>query len=202
MRRFAALAVIALIAGAMLWGCSDPEDDDSPNDLSCPLRTSPDSLLAQLVWAYEHEDVDVYLDCLADSFTFFLCEDDWQSDPTLPHFWRLSEEETIHSNMFGEAGDVDSIYLALETLSVDTVSVPDGRGVGWEYEEDVDLRVYIGQTVYLAGDETAFTIRVDPDDVGPNGETLYEVWEWRDLEWTGRAATEQTSWGRIKAFFR
>jgi hypothetical protein len=204
MARITACLLLCAMAGAVLWGCSSSTEPDLPADLPYPLRTSPDSLLAQLRWAYEHEDLDVYMECLADSFTFYLCEDDWTNDPTLPQFWRRLEEDAIHTNMFAEAGSVDRITLTLTTTDVDTVSIPDGRGVGWVYEESVDLRVYVGSTIYLATQPNAFTIRLDPDEVGPNAEALYEIWAWRELDhWRGGASSMVSrSWGSVKAMFR
>ena len=206
MARLPACVLLCALAGAVLWGCTSSSDPDLPDPLPYPLRTSPENLLARFEWAYENEDREVYLDCLADSFTFYLNEDDWTNDPTLPRFWRLSEEDTIHTHMFAEAGDVDRIMLTLTMTSVDTVSVPDdgGRGTGWEYTEAVDLRVFVGTTIYLATTPQAFIIRVDPDEVGPEGETLYEMWAWYDLEYAdgGARSGEESTWGSIKALYR
>jgi hypothetical protein len=208
MARSVALAALLALVAALVWGCSHPTDHEIPPDLPYPLRSSPDSLMAQFVWAYENMDLGVYLDCFADSMVFYLSETDVQEHPELePGYWRKAVEETIHGRMFtDDAMRADSIHLALTTTAVDTVSVPDGRGrgTGWKYTEAVDLRLYIGgEWMYWARSPSVFVIRQDPDDTGPGGETLYEIWEWRELDdsqdGTGR---EHRTWGAIKAMYR
>ena len=203
-------AVVALLAltGALVWGCSHPTNHEIPPDLPYPLRSSPDSLMAQLAWAYEDMSLGVYLDCFADSFVFYLSEEEVEENPELePGYWRKAVEETIHAGMFGgSAVSADSIRLALTTTEIDTVSVPDGRGrgTGWEYREAVFLRLYVGDTEYWATKPSVFVIRQDPDDVGPNGQTLYEIWEWRELD-DGKCGGRQAvmrSWGALKALYR
>jgi hypothetical protein len=209
MARSMAIVLLLALTGALMWGCSSPTDHETPPDLPYPLRSNPDSLMAQLVWAYNNMDLDVYLDCFADSLVFYLSEEEVAEHPELePGYWGKAVEETIHASMFGSgAVHADSIYLALRTTDIDTVSVPDGcgRGVGWQYREAVNLRLYVGgDWMYWAAAPSAFIIRQDPDDVGPSGETLYEVWEWRELAPAMRegVGTEQSSWGSIKAMYR
>lgn len=209
MVRFLAIVALLGLAGALVCGCSSPADHETPPDLPYPLRSSPDSLMAQLEWAYSNMDLEVYLDCFADSLVFYLKEDDVAEHPELePGYWRKAVEDTIHAHMFGDgAMSASRIELTLTTTAIDTVSVPEerGRGVGLEYAEAVDLRVYVGGGwMYWATAPSIFVIREDPDDVGPDGETLYEIWEWREIDPWARdgARAEQSSWGSIKALYR
>jgi hypothetical protein len=144
------------------------------------------------------------MDCLADSFVFYPREEDVNAPGGLPPFWRRGAEDTIHTNMFSEEGPVDRITLTLTTTSIDTVSIPGERGAEWIYTEDVDLRVWIGSNMYWATTPSGFTVALDLDDVGPQGETLYEIREWHDLDiWRGGAVPdEESSWGTVKALFR
>jgi len=164
--------------------------------------------MAQFVWAYENMDLEVYLDCMADSMFFYLDPYDVEYHPELePGYWSKAVEETIHARMFGEAAGASSISLTLATTGIDTVSVPGGRGrgTGWEYRESVDLRVYVeGGWTFWAAHPSVFVIRQDPDDIGPNGETLYEIWEWREpSDWDLHGARgEMSSWGAIKFLYR
>jgi hypothetical protein len=207
MARSRAIVTLLALTGALLWGCSHPTDNEGPPDLPYPLRSSPDSLMVQFVWAYNNTDLDVYLDCFADSMVFYLNPDEVAGNPELePGYWRKAVEDTIHAHMFGDgAMSADGIELTLTTTAVDTVSVPDGRGVGWEYTEAVDLRLYIdGGWTFWATAPSVFVIRQDPDDVGPNGEPLYEIWEWREIDHFMRDGVRavQSSWGSIKALYR
>ena len=209
MARSAATAVLVALVAALVWGCSSPTDHEIPPDLPYPLRSSPDSLMAQFVWAYENMHLGAYLDCLADSMVFYLSEEDVQGNPDLePGYWRKAVEETIHSRMFGGlAWSADSTRLTLTTIDIDTVSVPDDRGrrgTGWKYTEAVFLRLYVGEVQYWATQPNVFVIRQDPDDTGPGGETLYEIWEWRELDdWKcGGRQAEMRSWGALKVLYR
>jgi hypothetical protein len=203
----AAAALLSCVAFA-LWGCSNPTGSDDDDDDLYPLRSSPDSLLAKFVKAYENMDVEAYLDCLADSMLFYLCEEDVASNPELePGYWTKAVEDSIHHGMFGGgAWGADSIALELTTTDIETLRIAGDRArlVGWRYEEDVDLRVWIGDTWrYWARNPSSFVISVDPDETGPHGEPLYEIGEWRDLEpwWRAGTAREWTSWGLIKTLY-
>jgi ketosteroid isomerase-like protein len=209
MARPAATVVLLALIGASIGGCIFTTDHDTPVDDPGPLRSSPDSLIAQLQWAYNNMDLDAYLDCFADSLVFYLSEEEVAEHPELqPGYWGKAVEDSIHAHMFGDgAMSASGIDLTLTTTAIDTVSVPDGRGrgVGWQYREAVDLRLHVGGNwMYWATAPSIFIIRQDPDDVGPRGETLYEVWEWREVDHAmrGGGRTEQSSWGAIKAMYR
>lgn len=208
MARFVGIVALTALTGALVSGCLFTTEGNTPVDAPYPLRSSPDSLMAQFVWAYENMDLEAYLDCMADSLVFYLDPDEVECHPDLePGYWSKAVEETIHSRMFDEATGASSIALQLTTTGIDTVSVPDkgGRGVGWEYTKAVDLRLHVGGTwTYWAAHPSVFVIREDPDDVGPNGETLYEIREWReDRYWQrGDRREEMSSWGAIKFLYR
>ncbi len=160
--------------------------------------------MAQFVWAYENMDLEAYLDCMADSLVFYLDPDEVENNPELePGYWSKAVEETIHARMFDGTAGASSISLTLTTTGIDTVSIPDGlgRGVGWEYTKAVDLRVYVdGGWTFWASHPSVFVIRQDPDDVGPEGETLYEIWEWREVRYLQRG--QSMTWGAIKSLYR
>lgn len=201
-----AAAWLAFLAGLGLSGCSSPTKTDDPVELPYPLRASPDSLIAQFVWAYENMDLEVYLDCLADSMLFYLSERDVENDPELePGYWGKAVEQAIHESMFGDGPLSPSrIELRLTPVAIETLRALGGQGrpIGWRYREAVDLRIYIGVWTYWATMPSLFEIRLDPDDVGPSGEPLFEIVEWQELDdWLGRAGREQTSWGAIKALY-
>jgi len=107
--------------------------------------------------------------------------------------------------MFDEAGGVDRIDLSLTTSSMTPIPGPNPEDppLGWEFHQVVDLEVHIGSTVYLAQEPSIFRVRPDPDDLGPNGETLWEIHEWYDLSPAQRGGTrsEEASWGTVKAMF-
>ncbi len=201
------MAVVALLTlvGMMLWGCNQPTDnggDPDPDDWA--LRTSPQNVLENLISAYENKDVEHYVDCLAADFTFWMNEQEVIDHPEyLPGYWDKASERQIHEAMFGEGG-AETITLTLTQVG-DPVEIEPphpGDPVHWEYSESVDLRVHVHEngvpTTYWATAPSKFEFRIDEDQVGPSGETLWEIVNWHD-EPGGRES--RSSWGSIKALY-
>jgi hypothetical protein len=166
-----------------------------------PLRDTPDDVLEKLRLSYIYMDADAYLDCLAEDFIFYLNPDDLTPESGLPEYWGKGAEDTIAHNMFGDGTPIDSIGLALSLVgSPDEIP---GPPPSWEYRENVDLRVYLEYITYLAGEGEIYVIGIDPNDVGPTGEELWEIVEWYDVEeFRGTGSVEDASWGVIKSLFR
>ena len=174
-------------------------------------RTSPTEVIDQLEAAYVAMDSLSYLDCLSEDFQFFPCEEDVQDpDAGIPPVWYKPDERTIHGNMFDESNGVSSILLTLTTVNIvhDPGADPDDPlDDTYEHTEDVDFRVMIdGWFTFLVTAPSGFHVRVDPDEEGPYGETMWEIYEWYDLASEGRGDVsgrrEWTTWGGIKAMFR
>jgi hypothetical protein len=175
-----------------------------------PDRTTPGGVIEKLRLAYVSMDAAAYLDCLAGDFVFHTAEED-QNDPQnpLPETWGWSDEYTIHGNMFGPGTDVDRIILALtnEDVTHDPGTDPeDPSDDTYEYLVSSDLRVYIPITgddlILLATSDQRFLLRVDPDEQGAGGATLWEIVEWRDDVYYGSKRSEEQTWGAIKGLFR
>jgi len=173
-------------------------------------RTSPAEVIDQLEAAYVAMDTTDYLDCLSEDFQFFPCQDDVNNpDLDIPPVWWKAAERTMHENMFDESSDVMSISLTLTTTEVvhDTgIDPQDPLDDIYVHTEDVDLRVNLYSAVtYLATAPSEFHLRVDPDEEGPYGETMWEVYLWYDLGGEGRGAVagrvEDATWGGIKALY-
>ncbi len=173
-------------------------------------RTSPAEVIDQLEAAYVAMDTMSYLDCLSEDFIFYPCEDDVQNpDLDIPPEWYKSDERTMHGNMFDESSDVMSILLTTTTTEVfhDTgIDPQDPLDDIYVHTEDVELWVNTyGGVTYLATAPSEFHVRVDPDEEGPYGETMWEVYEWYDLSDPGRGNVDDgrvyTSWGGIKALY-
>jgi hypothetical protein len=174
-------------------------------------RTSPAEVIDQLEAAYVAMDTMNYLDCLSGDFIFYPCEDDVQNpDLEIPSEWYKPDERTMHGNMFDESSDVMSISLTLTTTEVvhDTgIDPQDPLDDIYVHTEDVELWVnLVTGTTYLATAPSEFHLRVDPDEEGPYGEAMWEVYEWYDLSDPGRGNVDDgrvyTSWGTIKALYR
>jgi hypothetical protein len=205
-RLFAAMLAL-FVPLSFLCGCSNPSDggDDGGDGDVAPLRTSPASALERLAWAYNHMDAEIYLDCLSEDFAFFLDPEEVEEHPELPAYLNKPDERTIHEAMFGsqDGRAVDSVELTLTQIG-DPIPIEIDPGVfHYQYKESVDLRVRVGDIIYLATAPVLFEFREDEDQTGPGGETLWEVCAWYDI---GRgkhrgSAVQLTSWGTIKVLF-
>ena len=223
-RRRTRILAILMALGLMLTaagGCSNPfaptggGGGGGGGEASYRDRLTPGDVLHNLDTAYEYMNDEEYLDCLAEEFLFHTAVAD-QEDPLnpLPEDWDKQTERLIHQNMFGDETDVDRITLTLTNQGIeydsgfDPEDPTDDRS---SYVEAVDLRVYIPITgddlILLATANNMFVFGIDPNEVGPNGETLWEVKEWHDLDERTRdsvpegGAPELTSVGRLKARF-
>jgi hypothetical protein len=208
MNRARVLFPVAFVT-LLLVGCSSsgPEIDD-PDGPSYRERTTPENVIYDLNLAYVEMDADEYLACLADSFVFHLNPDDvGNPDHPLPEYWGKDEEETIHRSMFAEGSDVVSISLTLTTSFIDFVPgpLPGSADDRWLYHEQVDLRVTVvdvpENTTYHATAPVEFLFQIDPNEVGPHGEQLWEIIDWWDLRVTALRVPD-ISWGTIKALWR
>jgi hypothetical protein len=213
--RRAGVVVVSLVLVLLGAGCWNPfappgGGDPPPVEVQYKLRTSPENVIYNLNTSYTWRNADEYLACLADSVVFHLNPADVNNpqDP-LPPYWGKDEEETIHRNMFAQGSDVQSISLTLTTSLIDYL--PDLNR--WQYRDAVDLRVLVTDvpenTTYVATAPSEFLFQIDPNEVGPEGQPLWEIIHWWDMSATAAArsaapGSDETSvsFGRLKAMYR
>ncbi len=212
------LAVIVLVAVLVmpLSGCWNPfappgGDPQDPVDEGFRERTSRENVIHNLIRAHEEMDAEYYLDCLADTFEFWLYPDDVHADPTLPWYWTKATETEIAEGMFGEGTDIDYITLTL-TQYGDESEIPAADPLdpsSWQYEHITDLRVYITveDLQYWANAGARFLFSVDPNETASNGADLWEIAKWHDIAISGRSSHdpedgEEISFGRLKEMYR
>jgi len=216
LRRIAVSALSVLLV-ASLTGCwnpfaPDPGDDPPPPvQVQYKLRTSPQNVIHNLNTSYVYMNAAEYLDCLADTFIFYLNPDDITEDPELPVSWGKHTEETIHNNMFGEGTDVEGIALIFTHRLDEWFPNDPGDPLDDEYIyiEDIDLRVQLPPDLTLHAEAPAeFLFKVDPNETGPSGEVLWEISKQWDRSTgpprrgDGAADGERVSLTHIKAAFR
>ncbi len=189
--------MLVLVLALGVWGLSGctnpfapppgpPEDPEPP-----PERTNPENVLEVLRRSYVDMSAQDYLDCLAEEFIFYTAEAD-QNDPNnpLPEDWGKQMERVIHENMFADDTDVDNITLTLTNQSIDFdpgADPLDPADDTYGYVEGVDLRVNIpieggDYLTLLATANNKFVFQVDPNEVSSEGEILWEIIEWHDLD--------------------
>ncbi len=217
-RGCAAAALLGLLAWGLggCWNPFAPPPGDPPDDpVEWDMRDTPQHVLDNLVKAYEHKDAAHYLDCLAEDFMFWANPDEVEDHDELePGYWDKAEERVIHEEMLGEDG-AETIALTL-TQDGDPQQIEGPNPWDppeWKYEEAVDLRVYVitpeGPLTLLATAPSMFQFRIDQDQEGPNGETLWEIVRWDDLPGSGSRdgvasdeSGDRISVGRLKAMFQ
>ncbi len=196
------VAGTALIISGLLAGCSNTACPEEEVD-SYPPRTSPANVIAKLVETYEAMDAGGFVDCLSDTFEFWLNPDDL-NDPgnPLPQFWNLADESTIAENMLGPGTDVERVQLTLTLLGNPVeVPTPGGGESSWQCVYSVDLWVYLPNDLILWANAAArFLVSADPDATSPSGGTLWEIVKWEDIY--DPARSENSTWGGIKALYR
>lgn len=222
--RWLAAFVLAAVAGSTVVGCWNPfapegGGDTPPVKVQYKPRTSPANVIYNLNTAYKFRNADEYLACLAENFEFTLNpEDSGNPDNDLPVSWGKQEERDIHRAMFSDTTAVDHRVDHID-LTLTNIFIEFDQGADpniqeddrYTYREDTDLRVYIGELTLLADANQDFVFQIDPDETGENGETLWEVVEWFDLQGDTRGkeltdvsteGAEPISFGRLKAMFR
>ena len=210
LRRRLLVSGLCLVVALSATGCwnpfAPPEGEDPPVNVSYKLRTSRENVLHNLRQAYVYKNLDEYLDCMSEDFMFYLNPDDPYEDPENPldDSWDKQTEEDIHEAMFA---DVERISLTMTHISDQVIDPPDpGDPPTWEYVEEIDLRVAIPPDLTLLADaDQKFLFQIDPLEVGPAGETLYEIYEWHDLPALRRDDApdgERVTVSALKAMYR
>jgi hypothetical protein len=207
------VAVCLALASGGCWNPFAPDEGGGGNGGGATylLRTTHANVLNNLVTAYEDMNAEEYLDCLADTFIFYLNPADVTPGSGLPKYWSKATEDTIAHNMFDDGSSIDNVDLTLTQYGA-PVDVPwadpyNPKPPRVEYKENVDLRVYVGETTYWANAGGTYLFDID-DEKGPDGETLYEIVQWQDVDKFGSKAAvpgpgeEPVSVGELKAMFR
>ena len=170
-----------------------------------PLRDSPANALEKLRQSYELMDPVAYLDCLAEDFIFYVNPEDQANNPNLPPEWYKMDEASMHYNMFATGTSIEYITLSLDQVGnpIELPSPDPGQPSEWEYHENYDLTLhYFDGLTIISSAGAVFLLHVDPFESGPNGEDLWEVVNWWDVERFEVSPAESSSWGAIKALFR
>ena len=191
------LATVLSLSGCSNRGCTCPDEVEHVY----PARTSPENVLEKLRLAYVNMDVDAYVDCLAEEFVFHLNPCDVGIDPEMPESWGKQDEEDIHEAMFADDSDVEGVTLTLTTANIE-FEWNAGDSI-WRYTEASDLRITL--TYYLAFHASTpqlFVLAIDGDRAGPDGEELWAIVEWYDLEEEWHQLGVHCTWSSIKALYR
>ena len=218
-RRWIACGLL-VAATVMLAGCADRENPASGGSLnSTPtgfkdLGGPRDNVLFNLEAAYNERNLTEYNRLLDDDFTFFFSPADVSDGKVSVNQWDRASEINATTNMFNvnftppNGSPISSIDLSLvypEGDNVWNMASPDQNHPGetW-YQKSVDyfLTIVAGETTYTSGNpiKAQFTVRRDPDL------DIWRIVQWRDDVGGGAArlltaATEQSTWGNVKALF-
>ncbi|RMH71934.1 MAG: hypothetical protein D6675_05560 [Gemmatimonadetes bacterium] len=171
-------AVLFLFLALQVASCWNPfsPQQDKPEKIRPLAPNTPENVLSNLVLAYRQRDIELYLDCLADDFEFYLLDEDWadfDGDGETDQFWGLALEEQFTRNMFEQAWRIELDDFR-GTQSITDPSDPSGKSKilkrsftlrVWETEESVDPLPAQG--------EATFTLR-------PNEQGIWKIVKWVD----------------------
>ncbi len=171
MRAIIVLLCAVSCAAVLVGGCSTAgSGPDIPTGPQFRDRTSPENVVYNLELAYEEMDLEEYLDCLSEDFEFYPDEEDVQ-DPLLdiPPIWYKPDENNMHTNMFADDSDVESITLTLTITNLvyyeNEPGIEEDNTCRCDVEVDLRVNLVVGVT-YLATAPSRFDMRRDVDQWG------------------------------------
>jgi hypothetical protein len=212
MRRVLVIAMLAL-------ACDDPEGPiiiPPPED---PPLTTRTAVLHNLELAYNRRNITKLDELLDENFTFFLSEGDVHNG--LPPHWTRETELQASTHLFSRNRDteVPPRWPLCKSIDMD-VQWEDGN-LEWveKIPDTAPDEVWYTATVFydflievepdtrflpISGAESQFIVRNVGTDDGPQ----WRLVEWHDLgsgilaAARASAATEETTWGKVKALYR
>lgn len=136
------------------------------NVMTRDTTQTPEELIQALQKAFARRELDDYLSCLADQFTFIMRDDDQSYYQLKNNWWDKSKEEELNRNLFTHTTD---IQLKLLYISSQQVSETICR-----YKYQYQMTIYDdSETRYEADGFAAFEI-----------EKINQEWKivlWQDL---------------------
>ncbi len=121
--RFRYKLYFLIIIIILIFGCSNPFNPGFSQNRNVSVEyvykpTTPENVLKNLIEAYNQKDLNIYKNCLSDSFRFQLKTSD------IPEigidWWGYEQEVEYHNNLFGKGSSdgsfpsPDNIVLTLE----------------------------------------------------------------------------------------
>lgn len=151
--------VVLLLSLVLLTACTNPfnprwESKDNGSSTALPFD-SPVNLLYNLETSYRNQDIDLYSECLADSFRFELIQQDAQQigvdmdgDGVADDWWGRQQEIEYHRNLFTE-GSTDGQYPPPDAIDLDLQFSTDSTAWLPDYQSGHEGWVIIQATFYL-----------------------------------------------------
>ncbi|PID27769.1 MAG: hypothetical protein CSB55_07580 [Candidatus Cloacimonadota bacterium] len=142
------LFIIAVLF--FLASCANPFNPDSAqtsNDVAQTVVSTPEATLLQLENAYNRQDIELYKECLSDSFHFILINSeyseigvDMNNDGIKDNWWGFEQEVNYHENLF-TSGSSDGLIPTPVSVNLNLQIPPKSL---WEQENETgENPVYI-----------------------------------------------------------
>lgn len=209
MRSWPLSVALALL---LLVGCSsDGKKKNTEPDPSLYLtQTSVNNILANLIRAYQEKNAEEYAKLFDPSYQYTFAPQDVGGPSHIPTAWGRVEELTSATRMLGGEVNLDA-YMAEDITLSFTIGVPTGTDLDSTWTKvvlsNINLDVVCRQVssqdplIYMVIGDKADLYFVETDETAPG--TQQKVWKivrWDDKPIMSAApATQNTSWGRIKA---
>jgi hypothetical protein len=195
---YSKLAVLIILLTLLLSGCS--ENPFNPETMDVDIATTnydfstKSSVIENLVRSYEQLNVELFKQCLADSFRFELIAQDadeigidMDGDGIKDSWWGYQQEVRYHENLF-ENGSSDNTFPPPDQI---TLEIPVDQ-IEWktdsEYEEEgyVYKDVRFSLLLQYSGGQTFNSngyVRFYLKNEGTDEEPWWSIIIWRDSSW-------------------
>ncbi|MFZ0390985.1 MAG: hypothetical protein WAN36_11060 [Calditrichia bacterium] len=197
MKKYVPILLLLLLACTNPFSVRDPDQPKINNQLQAAnsLQNNPDSLLKKIQYAFSEENVNFYLDCIADSpqvsvpFTFIPQQD--AANRLLP--WQPWNPDDEYQYFFSLIGDPELEKLTLQIYNIRDWTLvnasQDSMQTRFDYE--IQLKSKDGEKFFL-GQSIFKIVR--------SGQSLWYVYFWEDL----KIKSDQTepTWSELKANYR
>jgi hypothetical protein len=216
MKRITSLLVLLL--GVSFVACGDDTSTTAPcasckcdPSFCAPSLTTKESALVNIEYAYNKRNASAYHALLDDNFIFYLAPAD--AGNGVPETWDRAEEITVNNHLFDKNYSIlpcQSIFMDLKNeqgmawSEVIPSSAPDevwySTVLYYDFKFDIWPNIYVPDT----GSKAEFTVR----NAGTAEAPKWKLVAMRDLggsslvSGTSAAATEPTTWGKVKVMYR
>ncbi len=180
--------VILVLSILFTVGCQNPFNPDMRKQMETvqpSIADSPEKVLTNLQLAYNTQDIDLYKQCLSESFTFVLVASestelglDMDGDGIRDDWWGYDEEVLYHENLF-VYGSSDGRTPPPYNISLSLQVPPDSL---WNYTQTEDDGYYLIVPCY-------FDLRLsfETSEIIANGYARFFLTEedevWKIIRW-------------------
>jgi hypothetical protein len=188
MKRKFIVFVILFLSCTNPFSTRNPEEPTNRPQLVSNLQNNPDSLLVKLQHAFRDENINFYMDCLADSHYTFIPEQN--EAPRIPQ-WTLQDEFNYFNRLINN-NDIKKIILQIYNVQTWNLigASQDTLQSQFNYEIEVNIKanereIYQGESIFK---------------IFRSQQSLWYIYYWEDLE--NNSDETDSTWSTLKVNYR